>query len=104
MNPKVQDVREYFYGEYVLPRVLLRTVLEFAGSMINKRHRKHRFLQLELKLIHLMHNKRIVSPSELMGFYRHHGQQILADLIRRAIARFSEGNEMAITANMLKIC
>lgn len=104
----IMDLRSRIGADGVLPPVLLRMVLEFAGSLLNKRHRKHRFLQLELKLLAIMHNHRTVSPSELMGFYRHHGLQILADLIRRAIERFSERNaelnQLVITENMLKIC
>ena len=99
---KFFDVREEYDG---LPPVLLRIVLEFAGSLLNKRHRKHRLLQLEIMLLKIMHNNRTVSPSELKGFYRHHGQQILAGLIRRAFERYKGAHApLTITRGMLNIC
>ena len=102
MNIKViGDLREYDAG--TLPPVLLRVVLEFAGSLINKRHRMHRFLQLELGIYKIMHVSTI-TPSQLQGFYRYHGRTVLVDLIRQALRKFDSGNRQEITGRMLSIC
>ena len=102
MNIKViGDLREYDAG--ALPRVLLRVVLEFAGSLINKRHRMHRFLQLELGIYKIMHVTTI-TPSTLQSFYDYHGRNVLVDLIRQAVRAYDADNNLEITRSMLSIC
>ena len=102
MNLKVVgDLREYDAKN--LPPVLLRVVLEFAGSLINWRHRMHRFLQLEFQMCNLIQKPLGgISPSRLQRFYMHHGFYALQEIIQQAFRRSS--NALVITQSMLKIC
>jgi len=102
--PVIGDFREYGSDEGALPPVLLRIVLEFAGSLINKRHRMHRFLQIEFALYNVMHTVSTITPSRLLDFYRYHGQYALQDVIRQAVQKYDADNRLQITASMLRIC
>ena len=102
MNIKVVgDLREYDAKN--LPPDLLRVVLEFAGSLLNKRHRLHRFLQLEFSMFNIIQKPLGgITPSRLQRFYYHHGFYALQELIQQAFRRSS--NALVITQSMLKIC
>ena len=80
-----------------LPTDLLRVVLEFSGSLLNERHRKHRFLQLELGIYKLM-NPRGITPVRLRAFYSYHGRDVLLGLIRLALRKV--GTHLEVTGRM----
>ena len=99
MNIKViKNFRECGSEDGPLPAVLLRVVLEFAGSLINKRHRMHRFLQIEFNLYNVMHTAGTITPSRLVDFYRYHGRDVLQDIMRQAVRNFDADNRLQITS------
>lgn len=64
-----------------LPTDLARVVLDFAGSLAHKQHRLHRFLQFEFKICTGL---QIVSPSQLVRFYRDNGAHMIQDVVWEA--------------------
>ena len=81
-----------------LPRDLLQTVFEFAGSLSNKRTRLHTWLNMELLIFRCLYPDRYC-PSRLLYFYKWHGHNRL-----KRMFTFDFSGEPYITQAMTKIC
>lgn len=89
------------HNEYWLPPDLTRVVLEFAGSLIYKPHRLHRFVQLELQVYNSIQMSGRTAPSRLVRFYRDQGFYAIQEIIKTAFKGFRPD---AVTQRMRQIC
>ena len=64
-----------------LPKSLLQTVFEFAGSLSNKQTRLHQWVCMEMLIFRTMH-AHMYTPQRLLQFYTWHGRYRIKNMFR----------------------